>query len=476
MWREAGAKQMSNERLQQVAVGGAIASVAVAIATGRMPRWLRVTLVIAVMMVAAGAGLFAYRYATQPTTLTVAVGSADGDAAKLMSAIAARMATANSPVRLKVIDKGTALDASKAFAAGGADLATVRGDIGDLSAARTVVLITNGVVLIVTPPGSSVTSMDDLKGKTVGVIGGEINQRVIDVLTKEYELDRAKVRFKDLAPAEVAQAFKSRQVSALLVVMPVSEKYLAMLRNLFPNAKQKPGLVAIDSAGAIAAVSKAFESYDLPKGTLRGSPPVPDDDLTTLRIPFYLVAKKTISDDLVGAVTKGVMEARRELVGEYPLLAQISKPETDKDAYIPVHPGAAAYFDGDAKSFFDKYGDQFFYGSMLLGSLMSLFAAAWNYMIKDTAAADRHVLTRLYALSAQVTAAQNDSELTQVEQSIDDILKEELDRYASGAAEPAEAAALGLATHRLEYLIHQRRSSFDRQRPTGNASLVSEQR
>ena len=114
-----------------------------------------------------------------------------------------------------------------------------------------------------------------------------------------------------------------------------------------------------------------------------------------MRIPFYLVAKKTISNDLVGAVAKGVMDARRELIAEYPLLAQISKPETDKDAYIPVHPGAAAYFDGDAKTFFDKYGDQIFYGSMLLGSLMSLFAAAWNYMTKDSAAPDRHALTCL---------------------------------------------------------------------------------
>lgn len=466
---------MSNERLQQVAVGGAIAAVAVAIATGRMPRWLRITLVIAVLVLLSGVGLFAYRYATQPTTLTVAVGSVDGDAARLMSAIAARMASASLPVRLKIVDKGTALEASKAFAAGGIDLATVRGDIGDLSAARTVVLVTNGVVLIVTPPGSSVSSMDDLKGKTVGVIGGEVNQRVIEVLTKEYELDRAKVRFKDLAPAEVPQALKSRQVSALLVVMPLSEKYLAMLRNLFPNAKQKPGLVAIESAGAIAAVSKAYESYDLPKGTLRGSPPIPDDDLTTLRIPFYLVAKKTISDDLVGAVAKGVMDARRELIGEYPLLAQISKPDTDKDAYIPVHPGAAAYFDGDAKTFFDKYGDQIFYGSMLLGSLMSLFAAAWNYMIKDSAGPDRHVLTRLYALNEQVNTAQNESELTQIEQNIDDILKEELERYATGKAEPAEAAALGLATHRLEHLINQRRATFDGQRRNGAASLVPEQ-
>jgi hypothetical protein len=39
----------------------------------------------------------------------------------------------------------------------------------------------------------------------------------------------------------------------------------------------------------------------------------------------------------------------------------------DKDAYIPIHPGAAAYFNGEQRTFFDKYGDLIFYGSILLG-------------------------------------------------------------------------------------------------------------
>ena len=57
------------------------------------------------------------------------------------------------------------------------------------------------------------------------------------------------------------------------------------------------------------------------------------------------------------------------MAGEYPLLAQVSSPSTDKDAYVPIHPGAAAFFDGDEKTIFDKYGDQFFYGSMMLGTI-----------------------------------------------------------------------------------------------------------
>ena len=226
--------------------------------------------------------------------------------------------------------------------------------------------------------------MDDLKGKMVGVISADTNRQVIAAITREYALESAKVSFKNLAPNEVPQAFQTKQIQALLVVLPLSERYIAMLREIFPRtAKASLGLVPIESAGAIEEVSPPFKSYELPKGTLRGSPPVPDDDLTTLRVPYFLVANKNLSDDTVTSLTKAMMEARRDLVGEFPLLAQVMAPSTDKDAYVPIHPGAAAFFDGDEKTIFDKYGDQFFYGSMLLGTLMSVLAAIWKFMPQD---------------------------------------------------------------------------------------------
>src|SRR5262249_77551 len=204
-----------------------------------------------------------------------------------------------------------------------------------------VVVFTRGVVLIVVPPGISIEDMDALKGKTIGVVGGVVNHKVVEAIKKEYDLDRAKVQFKDLAIADIPQALKSKQVSALLVVMPVTEKYLAMLRALFPrNGKSNLSLVSIESAGAIAAVTRYYESFDLPKGTIQGSPAIPDDDLTTLRVPFYLVAKKTLSDDVVGTLTQAIMETRRDLTAEYSVLKQISAPNTDKDddkdTYIPI--------------------------------------------------------------------------------------------------------------------------------------------
>jgi len=453
---------MEREQYQQVAIVAGALAVIVALMSGRLPRWLRIVLVLSLGILAAGAGLFGYRYITQPTTLTIAAGSLDGDVPRIMSAMAQRMASTNAPIRLKVVEKATSSEAAKEFAAGNVDLVIARADLVDLSIARAVLAVTHGVVLIVVPPGSPIEGMDDLRGKMIGVISADTNRQVIAAITKEYALDSAKVSFKNLTPADVPQAFQTKQIQALLVVLPLSEKYIAMLRDIFPrNAKASLGLVPIESAGAIEEVSPPFKSYELPKGTLRGSPPVPDDDLTTLRVPYFLVANKNLSDDVVTALTKAMMEVRRELVGEFPLLAQVMAPSTDKDAYVPIHPGAAAFFDGDEKTIFDKYGDQFFYGSMLLGTLMSVLAAIWKFMTRDMGKPDERPSIRLYALVGKINEAKSESELSAIEQEIDEILKVELENCSSGKVNSGEMSAISLASQRLQYLMAQRRLTLN---------------
>ena len=83
----------SRDQVQNLAAGAAAGAGLLALfavfATRRAPRWLRVTVILGLLALACGAGIFAYRYSKQPTTLTVAAGSLDWDAPKLMQAIAA---------------------------------------------------------------------------------------------------------------------------------------------------------------------------------------------------------------------------------------------------------------------------------------------------------------------------------------------------------------------------------------------------
>jgi TRAP-type uncharacterized transport system substrate-binding protein len=427
----------------------------------KMPLWLRILLVIVALIIAASAGLFGYRYYSHPTTLRVAVGSIDGEAAKAMSALASHLASIDAPVRLKVIDTGTGLEAAKAFAAGKANLAVVRGDIGDLSQGGSVVIVARVVALLVAPPGSSIDSIAGLKGHTVGVVGEEANSRLIDALSKEYGLVRAKT-FKDVALADARRALQTKEISALLVVIPLSEKYLALVRGMFQqNPKLSPTLISIDSAGAIAAADRAYESFDVPKGTLRGSPPVPEDDLTTLRTSLYLVANKKLSNDLVATLTQTIMKARRDLLVEQPIFAQMAAPSTDADAFLPLHPGAANFYNGNQQSFMDEYGNWIYLTPMILGGLATALATAWKFLGLGQSESEAP-LDALYALARRIRKASTVAELAAIEEDIDNILRAQRAKAATGDETAVDAATLNVVAHRLENLIHDRRVALEK--------------
>ena len=88
------------------------------ITAARLPVWLRIVVVMALVALAAGASLFAYRWYVHPTTLSIAVGSFDGDAPKIVSALASRLAVNNSPVRLKVVETSGPIESAAAFSSG----------------------------------------------------------------------------------------------------------------------------------------------------------------------------------------------------------------------------------------------------------------------------------------------------------------------------------------------------------------------
>jgi TRAP-type uncharacterized transport system substrate-binding protein len=435
----------------------------------RLPLWLRFVLLVGVLALASGACLLGYRYFTRPVTLSVAVGSIDGESAQAVSALASRLVSDNAPVRLKVIDSGTALGAAKAFSTGKTDLAVVRGDVGDLSQAQAVVIVSRIVLLLVAPPGSAIDSIDKLKGRRVGVIGGDTNAKIIDVLSKEYGLDREKM-FKDIALPDVRRALQSKEVSALLIVIPLAEKYLSLLRGFFQqNPKSAPVLIPIESAGAIAEAERAYESFDVPKGTLRAAPPVPEDDLTTLRTSLYLVANKKLSSDLIATLTQTIMRERREMMGEQPLFAQITTPSTDADAYLPLHPGAAAFYNGTQQSFMDEYSNWIYLTPMALGGAATVLAAAWKFLGLGKPASEGP-LDSLYALGRRIRKAATEAELLEIEEEIDGILNAQRAKSAKGDDSAVDATTLNVAAHRLEGLIHDRRSALSKRPGVASAA------
>ena len=427
----------------------------------RLPIWLRIVVVLAVALLAACASLFAYRWYVRPVTLSIAVGSFDGDAPKIVSALASRLAVNNAPARLKVIETTGPIESAEAFSSGKTDLAVVRGDVGDLSQARAIVVLAQAVALLVAPPGSAITDMAGLKRTTVGVVAGDTNQTIVSVLTKAYDLDRANVVFKSVALDQVRRALETKEIRAVLLVMPLSDKYLSLVRGLFPqNAKSAPVLIPIENAGAIAEKERAYESFDIPKGTLRGSPPVPEDDVTTLRVSFYLVGKKSLDNDMIAGFTQAITLARRDALAESPILAQFKAPDMDAGAFLPVHPGAAEFYNGNQQTFLDKWSNAIFLAPMALGALATVLAAAWQFLRSgNLKPREQPALDSLYLLGRRIRHAENEAELLEIENRIDEVLSAQRAR-ADEDEGALDTATLNVAAHRLENLIHDRRAAL----------------
>ena len=422
-----------------------------------LPVWVRAVLLVGLVCLIAGIGLVAYRYYEQPKTLTVAVGSFDGEARQAASLVAGHLATTNSPIRLKIENAGDVLDAAKTFAAGKSDLAIVRADVGDLSQARAVAVMAEGVVMIVAPPGSNITSIAKLRDHTVGVAGGEINRSVVEALKKEYDLIHANVTFKDVAPTDLRRAVQAREVAAVIVVVPLTDKYLSLVKSLFrEGANTAPVLIPINSAGAITDAKGPYESFDIPKGTLRGSPAIPDDDVTTLRVPYLLVANRHLDQQVVAELTKRVMAARRDLASREPLIGGIATPTLDADAYIAVHPGAAAFYNGTEQSFMDRWGNVIYLTPIVFGALASVFAAAWRFLGIRSREAAQGTLEQLCALRERIRDLEDEAALRKIEDDIDVMLRTQLAKPGDEEG-GTEALALIALAQRLDNLVHHRR-------------------
>lgn len=423
-----------------------------------LPFWLRIVLVASAVCIATGASLFAYQYYTRPTTLTLAVGSLDGETSKIASLIASRLAVTNAPIRLKVINSGDVFDAAKTFSENKADLAVVREDVGNLLNARTVALVTHAVVMIVVPPGSPLTRFRDLTGQTVGVVGGEINSNIVNALTHEYDLTQLKITFKNVTFADARQAIQSGDVGALLMVLPLARKYLAYVNAIFRGqTDQPPSVLSIESAGAIADVERQYEVFNIPRGSLEGAPPVPDSDRMTLRTNLYLVANSQIDSDVISNLAQAIMDAKRDLASQEPVLQNVTAPELDSGAYILVHPGAAEYYTGTQKNWLDKYANWIFLLPIVFGVAASIFAAVWKFLEMGQNAAREAMLTTIYHLPRRIRCAKSEAEIEQIEEEIDLMLKTQLATSGAGPEGATNALILHSAAHRLDNLIHHQR-------------------
>jgi hypothetical protein len=108
---------------------------------------------------------------------------------------------------------------------------------------------------------------------------------------------------------------------------------------------------------------------------------------------------------VIGALSKIVYSSRQTLAAAAPGDIKIAAPSTDKDADVVVHPGALAYLSDSQQSFFDKYGDEIFYGLLIFPVFGSAIAGVASYLRSDGRTRRLRLLQRVLDLVRKAHAA-----------------------------------------------------------------------
>ena len=148
--------------------------------------------------------------------------------------------------------------------------------------------------------------------------------------------------------------------------------------------------------------------------------------MKTISFSHHIVARKGLSEATIAAFTRQLFAIRQQLMSEFPLAAKIETPDTDKDAVIPVHPGAAAFVDGEEKTFLDRYSDYIWWSLMALSAMGS--AGAWfaGYLKKDERKNNTSLRERLLDMIPAARRSDSVEELDRMQDEADAILRDTL--------------------------------------------------
>jgi TRAP transporter TAXI family solute receptor len=403
-----------------------------------------------------------YYFAMRPVTLRIAVGPQTSDDAKVVQALTQTFARDHGHVRLRPVLTDGALASAAALTDGKVDLAVIRGDLDVPKNARAVATLRKDVAVLWVPArpkagrkaGGKITKITQLAGKRVGIFGRtQVNQNLLKIIG----LDPAKMEFVQFATNEVAEGVKDQKLDALIAVGPVNSKLTADA--IAASSRDgKPTFLAIDSAEAIAQNHPVYESVEIPAGAFGGSPDRPDQAVKTVSFAHHIVARQSVSDSTISTFTRQLFAARQSMMAEFPQAAKIETPDTDKDAVIPAHAGAAAYVDGEERSFLDRYSDYIWFGLIGFSALGSIGAWFAGYLRKDERNTNTSLRERLLDMIAVARGSNSTDELDAMQTEADSILRDTLNCFESGAIEEGTLTAFNIALEQFHNAVADRKA------------------
>src|SRR5256886_10152427 len=430
-------------------------------------------MVLAIGFLIFGSAAGALYYALQPVTLRIAVGPPGSDDHKVIEATAGAFANESRTVRLSPITTDGAVEALALLGAGKADLAVGRGDLEMPADAQTVAIVRKNFVVLWAPsglagkspkrkPAPKIMEIADRAGQRVGVLGRTpANAALLRVILSASGVEAEKVAETQFGTDQIEELARDPTLDAFMAVGPLDSKITSDAIAATVRSRGEPKFLAIEASEAIALKHPRYESEEIPPSVFNANPAWPDDKVETVSVSHLIVARKELSETTVAAFFRQLFAVRQLIARQVPGAARIQKPETDKDAELPVHRGAAAVIDGTERTFLDKYGDYFWFALLLLSALGSAVAWLRHYLNRNEREENTGQRNGILAMVSRVRTAASSEELLAMQREVDAIIAETLECYDDGAIEEEELAAFGLVLELFDHAVVERRAALE---------------
>jgi TRAP-type uncharacterized transport system substrate-binding protein len=391
-------------------------------------------------------------YSTKATPIRIAAGPPGSSNAKIVQILTDLVAKNHDRLKLVLVATDSANASAQALSNRSADLAIVPTTVGKSPDWPVIAILRQNVIALIVPapvpappPAAAPTkktkatkpakpakpaktkdadsdtdNTDDdstkdankfkvtqLAGKRVGIVtGNEASPDLLNVVLNHYGVPIDKVQVSQIDPANLAEAIRKNAVDVLFVAGAATGPAIGDAVTAATRSGVAPTFIEIDQADGIAKRDIAFDSVEIDAGTFGGIPPTPNDKLTSLSFAEYLVARRSFSHNSVAELAKLIYTSRLSIAAQMGGDVKIEAPSTDKDADAVVHQGALDYLNDSQQSFFDKYGDDIFYGMLIFPVFGSAIAGLASYLRSDSRTRRLRLLQRVLDLVRKVPAAQ----------------------------------------------------------------------
>jgi ribosomal protein L12E/L44/L45/RPP1/RPP2 len=467
-------------------------------------RWfLRHTWLIAILgtLIVLGAVSTAFYMATEAEHMRVAASPLD---VKFVDALTNQIAQTHQNLHLKLVKAETPQDAADSIRNGKADAAILPSPADNSVKWPVVAILRQNVMVLVVPAREAakkgkksakngkagkdektetIEKIGQLAGRRVGIVtGNEATPDVLRAVLDHYGVPIDKVNVSEIDPKDIGDAIKNNQVDVLFVAGAATGAAISETVKAASHNGEAPSFLAIDQADGFAKRNRAFDSIDIDAGSFGGTPPMPDDSLKTLSFAQYLVARKSYSDSAIATLAKVIYTSRQTLAAAVPGEIKIEAPSTDKDADVVVHPGALAYLNDSQQSFFDRYGDDIFYGMLIFPVFGSAIAGLAGYLRRDTRTRRLRLLQRALDLVRKAHAAQSLETLEQLQIEADNLVIAIVHQGEHEEFDETVRMSFAFALDQLRFAIAGRRTAIldhsgpaektDATKPAGKAAAA----